>query len=71
MGLLEGMRQRRGRRAARLAEAEAAVARARHARAEATARRPEVTAVAARLRRLREENHFAEAIERALRGGAG
>lgn len=70
MGLLERMRRRRGERAARLAEAEAAVARARRARDEAAARRPEVAEVTGRLRTLRQQNHFAEMIERALRGGA-
>lgn len=70
MGLLARVRRRRGESAARLAEAEAAVVRARRAREESAARRPEVNAVAHKLRRLREENHFAEAIERALRGGA-
>lgn len=68
MGLLTRMRRRRGERAARLAEAEAAVARAQVAQREAEDRRPEVHAVVARLRRLREENHFAETIERAMRG---
>jgi hypothetical protein len=66
---LTWMRHRRGERAARLAEAEAAVARARTAHREATERRPEVHAVAERLRRLREQNHFAEMISRALQGG--
>jgi hypothetical protein len=69
MGLLERMRRRRVERAARLAEAEAAASRARNARKESAGERPEVHAVVARLRRIREQNHLAEAIERALRGG--
>lgn len=62
------MRRQRAERAARLAEAEAAVVRARSAHRESQERRPEVHELAARLRRLREQNHFAEQIERALRG---
>lgn len=70
MGWLTRMKQRRGRRVARTAEADAALVRAQAARREAVARGPEVTAVTGRLRELRERNHFAEMIERALRGGA-
>jgi predicted nucleic acid-binding protein len=69
MGLLARMKRRRGRRAARTAEADAALIRTRAARREATARGPEVTAVVGRLREHRERNHFAEMIEQALRGG--
>jgi hypothetical protein len=69
MGLVARMRRRRGERAARLAEAEAAVARAQKDRREAKARRPEVVAIVARIRTRRQENHLAEAIEQAFRGG--
>ncbi|WP_432136844.1 DUF7620 family protein [Streptomyces sp. bgisy154] len=47
---------------------EAALERAREARAEAEARRPVVLAVAELLRHAREENHFRERIEAAFRG---
>jgi len=70
MGLLARMRQRRGRRAAKTAQAEAALIRARAARTEANARGPEVTAVVRSLREHRERNHFAEMINDALRGGS-
>jgi len=46
----------------------AALERAREARQQAEARQPVVTAVAAKLRRAREENHFRERIEAAFRG---
>lgn len=69
MGWLARVRRRRGRRAARTAQAEAALVRARAAQREAVARGPEVTAVAERLREIRERNHFAEMISNALRGG--
>jgi hypothetical protein len=49
---------------------EAALERAREAREAAEARRPAVLAVAAKLRRAREENHFRERIEAAFRGAA-
>jgi len=68
MRLPKRIRRRRRDRVNRLAEAEAAVTRARKAQQEAKERRPEVHAVVARLKQLREENHFAEAIERAMRG---
>lgn len=51
-------------------DSEAALERAIAAREEAEARQPTVTAVAARLRRAREENHFRERIEAAFRGAA-
>lgn len=61
----------RARRAERpgLAAAKEAVCRARAAREEATARQPEVSQQAGRLRELRQENHFAESIRLALEGG--
>ncbi|MEU3826437.1 hypothetical protein AB0F36_14130 [Streptomyces sp. NPDC029080] len=46
-------------------DSETALERAREARQAAEARRPIVEAVAATLRRAREENHFAERIEAA------
>lgn len=49
--------------------ADAALGRAELARDAAARRGPEVTAVADRLRALRERNHFAEMIDQALRGG--
>jgi hypothetical protein len=49
-------------------DSEAALKRAREARQQAEARQPVVTAVAAKLRRAREENHFRERIEAAFRG---
>lgn len=49
-------------------DSEAALERAREARQQAEARQPVVTAVAAKLRRAREENHFRERIEAAFRG---
>lgn len=49
-------------------EAQEALAEARRARQDVEARRPAVMAVAAALRRTREENHFAERIEAAFRG---
>ncbi|MEV5347215.1 DUF7620 family protein [Streptomyces achromogenes] len=52
------------------ADSEAALERARQARQAAEARQPAVEAVAATLRRAREENHFAERIEAAFRGAA-
>lgn len=71
MGLLARMRRRRGRRVARMAEASAAVVRAQDARKESAGERPEVHAVVAALRRIREENHLREAFEEALRRGTG
>jgi hypothetical protein len=47
---------------------EAALERTREARVAAEARQPVVEAVAAKLRRAREENHFRERIEAAFRG---
>ncbi|CAM5604659.1 DUF7620 family protein [Streptomyces coeruleorubidus] len=49
-------------------DSEAALERTREAREAAEARRPTVVAVAAKLRRAREENHFRERIEAAFRG---
>jgi hypothetical protein len=59
----------RGRRTAGQRSAEGALARAQDARCQAEARRPEVEAAASMLRRARLENHFAERISAALRGG--
>jgi hypothetical protein len=50
---------------------EVALERTREARRQAEARRPAVEAVAAKLRRAREENHFRERIEAAFRGASG
>jgi hypothetical protein len=47
---------------------EVALEEARRARRQAEARQPLVTAVAAKLRHAREENHFRERIEAAFRG---
>jgi hypothetical protein len=49
-------------------DSEAALERAREARQQAEARQPIVSAVAAKLRHAREENHFRERIEAAFRG---
>jgi shikimate kinase len=49
---------------------EAALERAREAREAAEARQPVVDAVAAVVRRAREENHLAERIEALFRGAA-
>ncbi|MFI6105855.1 hypothetical protein [Streptomyces sp. NPDC051310] len=51
-------------------EAEGALDRARTAREQAEERRPLVEAAVQRLRREREENHFADRIRAALEGGA-
>ncbi|MFM9703578.1 DUF7620 family protein [Streptomyces galilaeus] len=51
-------------------DSEAALKRAIAARRAAEARQPMVTAVAAKLRRVREENHFAEKLEALYRGAA-
>lgn len=51
-------------------DSEAAIVRAQEARQQAEARQPLVTAVAAKLRHAREENHFRERIEAAFRGAA-
>jgi hypothetical protein len=51
-------------------DSEAALAHARKARQQAEARQPVVEAVAATLRRAREENHFREKIEELFRGAA-
>lgn len=70
MGLVERIKRHRGKPLGDgLAEAEAARARAGAARQEASERRSEVAAVVGRLRAHRERNHFAEMIEKALRGG--
>jgi hypothetical protein len=69
MGLLAWMRRQRGEQHDP-AEAQAALERATAARRESAERRPEVAEITSRLRHLRERNHFAEMIERALRGGA-
>jgi hypothetical protein len=50
--------------------ADEALAEARREREEAQARREEVKSIAARLRDLREANHFAESIRRALGEGS-
>lgn len=50
-------------------DAGGALARAQRARILAEARRPEVEEAAGRLRSARIENHFAERIAMALRGG--
>lgn len=47
---------------------EVALEHAREARKQAEARQPLVTAVVAKLRHAREENHFRERIEAAFRG---
>lgn len=51
-------------------DSEAALAHAKKVRRQAEARRPTVDAVAATLRRAREENHFREKIEELFRGAA-
>jgi hypothetical protein len=60
----------RGRNRAEPRASEAALERAREAREAAEARQPAVQAVAAKIRRAREENHFRERIEAAFRGAA-
>ncbi len=55
----------RGRDNAEPTDSENALERAREALQQAEDRQPVVTAVAARLRRAREENHWAERIEAA------
>jgi hypothetical protein len=50
-------------------EATAAVQEASEALAEVRAAAPQVAKVAATMKRLRAENHFAESLEAALRGG--
>jgi hypothetical protein len=47
-----------------------ALAHAQNARQQAEARKPAVDAIAATLRRAREENHFREKIEEMFRGAA-
>lgn len=47
---------------------EAALVNAREARRQAEARQPAVSAIAAKLRRAREENHFRERIEELFKG---
>lgn len=49
-------------------DSELALERAREAREAAEARQPVVTAVAAKLRRVREENHLRERIEELFKG---
>ncbi|WP_431781691.1 DUF7620 family protein [Streptomyces chumphonensis] len=61
-------RRRREQRAGQRA-ADAALTRAHLARAAAESCRPEVTHLAARLRQLRHQNHFAESIRAAMEGG--
>ena len=51
-------------------DSEVALAHAKKARRQAEARQPVVTAVAATIRRAREENHFREKIEELFRGAA-
>ncbi|GLP64349.1 hypothetical protein TUSST3_09690 [Streptomyces sp. TUS-ST3] len=51
-------------------DSEAALAHAQKVRRQAEARQPIVEAVAATLRRAREENHFREKIEELFRGAA-
>lgn len=51
-------------------DSEVALAHAQKVRQQAEARRPAVEAVAATLRRAREENHFREKIEELFRGAA-
>ncbi len=58
----------RGRDRIHPSDSQLALERAREAREAAEARRPVVAAVADKLRRAREENHFAERIEAAFRG---
>jgi hypothetical protein len=50
-------------------EAERALSRTQDARQEILANRPEVTHRASRLKRERQENHFAELFRAALEGG--
>jgi hypothetical protein len=59
-----------GRDRTRPSDSQAALTRATQARQAAEARRPMVRALAAGLRRAREENHFAEKIEALYRGAA-
>jgi hypothetical protein len=49
-------------------EAAAAVAEAGQALKEVKAAEPQIARVAASMRRMREENHFAESLQAALRG---
>lgn len=60
----------RGKPTAGQRAASGALDRAQCARQEAENRRPEVEAAARILRAARDENHFAERIAAALRGGA-
>ena len=60
-----GRRMRRS----RLAEARGAVESARQALADSQQRAPEAHDLAARLRRLRAENHFAGSLEAMVRAG--
>ncbi|MFD8199962.1 hypothetical protein [Streptomyces sp. NPDC059701] len=57
-----------GRDHAQPSDSEAALKRAQEARKQAEARQPIVSAVAAKIRDAREENHFRERIEAAFRG---
>lgn len=51
-------------------DSEVALAHAQKARRQAEARQPMVEAVAATIRRARQENHFREKIEELFRGAA-
>ena len=51
-------------------DSEVALAHAQQARKQAEARQPAVEAIAATIRRAREENHFREKIEELFRGAA-
>jgi len=50
-------------------EAAAAVAEAGQALKDVKAAEPQIARVAATMKRMREENHFAEHLQQALRGG--
>jgi hypothetical protein len=60
----------RGDRSEQPRDSEVALAHAQQARRQAEARQPIVTAVAATLRRAREENHLREKIEELFKGAA-
>jgi hypothetical protein len=62
--------KRRGRPTPGQRAAQHAVERAKAARIEAEARRPEVDEATSKLRDLRERNHFAEMFQAAIEGGA-
>ncbi|MEW2518120.1 DUF7620 family protein [Actinacidiphila alni] len=71
MGWIDRLLHRRRGESAGQVEAREALARAREAREQVARTAPEVAAVAARLRELRTQNHFAELFEAAFRGGGG